>query len=211
MQTESLIELLARGAGPAPRAVAARRLVPTAALGLAASAAAALAIFGPMPAWMWTTAAPWIKLAYGALLAVSAAWLLVRLVRPAVRPAASAWAPLAVVAAMVALGGLTLFGTPADQRLAGVLGQSWRSCPWTVLALSVPALAAILWALRDLAPTRLVATGAAAGLLAGALGAMGYALYCPEHTAAFIAIWYTLGIGLAAMLGAALGPRVLRW
>jgi hypothetical protein len=28
---------------------------------------------------------------------------------------------------------------------------------------------------------------------------------------AFVATWYTLGIGLAGALGALLGPRVLRW
>ena len=38
MKTESLIDLLARGAGPAPRAVAARRLLPAALLGVLLSA-----------------------------------------------------------------------------------------------------------------------------------------------------------------------------
>jgi hypothetical protein len=47
--------------------------------------------------------------------------------------------------------------------------------------------------------------------LAGALGALGYALACTELSPAFIAVWYSLGIGLAGALGAALGPLVLRW
>jgi hypothetical protein len=38
MKTDALIGMLATGAGPAPRAVAARRLVPAVALGLLASA-----------------------------------------------------------------------------------------------------------------------------------------------------------------------------
>jgi hypothetical protein len=80
-----------------------------------------------------------------------------------------------------------------------------------VLALSLPALAAALWALRDLAPTRPRAAGAAAGLLAGSIGAIGYALHCPEAAIAFVAAWYTAGIALTGALGAALGPRVLRW
>jgi hypothetical protein len=48
-------------------------------------------------------------------------------------------------------------------------------------------------------------------LLAGAIGAIGYSLHCPEAAIAFVAIWYTAGIVLAGALGAALGPLVLRW
>jgi hypothetical protein len=77
--------------------------------------------------------------------------------------------------------------------------------------LSLPALAAAFWAVRGLAPTRLRAAGFAAGLLAGSLGAFGYALSCPEVSPAFVAVWYTLGIGLTGAVGAGLGPRVLRW
>ncbi|MFM8989141.1 MAG: NrsF family protein [Alphaproteobacteria bacterium] len=43
------------------------------------------------------------------------------------------------------------------------------------------------------------------------MGAIGYALHCPEAALAFVATWYTAGIALAGALGAALGPRVLRW
>jgi hypothetical protein len=56
-------------------------------------------------------------------------------------------------------------------------------------------------------PTRL----RAAGLLAGAVGAFGYAFACIEQSTAFVALWYSLGIGMSGALGAALGPRVLRW
>ena len=42
-------------------------------------------------------------------------------------------------------------------------------------------------------------------------GAFGYALSCTELSPAFVAIWYSLGIGLAGALGAALGPWTLRW
>jgi len=39
----------------------------------------------------------------------------------------------------------------------------------------------------------------------------GYALVCRELSASFVAVWYSVGIGLAALLGALLGPRALRW
>jgi hypothetical protein len=115
------------------------------------------------------------------------------------------------VVVMLAIGGAHVALAPAGERAAALLGRSWASCAFTVLALSLPALAAAFWALRGLAPTRLRAAGFAAGLLAGALGALGYALVCPETSPAFVAVWYTLGIVLTAGLGALVGPRLLRW
>jgi len=79
------------------------------------------------------------------------------------------------------------------------------------VVLSVPAFVGITWALRGLAPTRLRLTGFAAGLLAGAVGAAGYALVCDEVSLTFIALWYSLGIALTGVAGSLLGGRLLRW
>lgn len=211
MKTDELIALLAQGAGPAPRAVAARRLAPALALGVLASAVLALALLGPIPAALWHAPAPWLKLAYATAVALAAGWLAARLGRPLPRTAAPRRALLAVLLAMAVVGAAGWALAPQPERLQGLLGHSWASCPWSVLGLSLPGLAATLWALRGLAPTRPRAAGFAAGLLAGAGGAAGYALACVELAPAFIALWYTLGIALTGALGAALGPRWLRW
>lgn len=211
MKTAALIDMLARDAGPAPRALAARRLSPAAVAGLLVSAGVAVACFGAIPAQMFATAVPWTKMAYAASLALAAAWLTARLSRPAA-PTHRPWrATAGVLLAMALVGGASLFATPAGARLDALLGHSWSTCPWSVLALSMPALAASLWAVRGLAPTRPSLAGFAAGLLAGSVGAFGYSLSCPEASPAFVAVWYTLGIGLTGCLGAVLGPRVLRW
>lgn len=211
MKTDALVALLARGAGPAPRGVAARRLTPTALGGMLLAALLATALLGPVPAAMFATPAPWLKLAYAGALALAAGWLTARLSRPVARLAAPSRSTIAVVAVMGALALLAWDATPATERVAGLLGHSWVACPWNVLALSLPALAGTLWAVRGLAPTRPRAAGFAAGLLAGAVGAFGYAFSCVETTVTFVALWYTLGIGLTAALGALVGPRVLRW
>jgi hypothetical protein len=209
MKTSHLIAALSSGAGPAPRAVAARRLAPAAAAGVALAAAAALVAIGPAP--MLASAALWTKLGYTALLALSAGWLTARLARPASPTAAPWWLVVAVVAAMAGLGVASLIATPSGERVTYLLGYSNLQCPWKVFALSLPALGASLWAVRGLAPTRPRLAGLAAGLLAGSLGAFGYALACPEVSIAFVAAWYSLGIALTAALGALLGPWVLRW
>ena len=49
------------------------------------------------------------------------------------------------------------------------------------------------------------------GLLAGALGALVYALHCPEMATPFLAVWYLAGIAIPTALGAVLGPLLLRW
>ncbi|MBK9573564.1 MAG: DUF1109 family protein [Rhodoferax sp.] len=72
-------------------------------------------------------------------------------------------------------------------------------------------LAATLLAVRGLARSHLRGAGFSAGPLAGAVGANGYSLACPEASTVFVAVWYTAGIGLTALVGTALGPRVLRW
>jgi hypothetical protein len=38
-----------------------------------------------------------------------------------------------------------------------------------------------------------------------------YGLHCPEHTMAFVAVWYSLGVAAVTALGAILGHWVLRW
>jgi hypothetical protein len=211
MKTESLIELLAKGAGPAPVALAARRLWPVAMLGVLLSAGLALSIFGPIATPAYGTPALWVKLAYTSALAATAGWLTARLSRPVARLAWPSLALLVVIAAMALLGASSLWAAPSGDRLGWLFGRTWRSCPWNVLALSLPVLAGALGALRGLAPVRPCAAGFAAGLLAGAIGALGYALACPEVSPTFVSIWYSLGIALTGILGAILGPRVLRW
>ena len=209
MKTNQLIDILARGAGPAPHALAARRLLPAAGVGLLASSAVALVAIGPVGAAMLATPAFWLKLGYAAALVAATGWLVARESRPAARTAPALRAMAAVVVAMALVGIATLSVAPDATR--ALLGQTWSVCPRNVFLLSLPALAFALWALRGLAPTRPRAAGCAAGLLAGAAGAFGYALACPELAPAFVAVWYSAGIALSGGLGALLGPLVLRW
>lgn len=211
MNTEQLIDMLAREAGPAPRAVVARKLAPVMLIGVLCSSVLALWIIGPLPMESFQTPTPWIKLAYATALAVCAGLLTSRLALPIAElftPRLLVWL---VVGAMALTGATALGLTPVDQRFDAVFGQSWLTCPWTLIGFSLPALVGILWAMRKLAPTKLSQAGWASGLLAGALGAMGYALACPESSLTFVAIWYTVGMIMTAFIGHLLGPIVLRW
>jgi hypothetical protein len=109
------------------------------------------------------------------------------------------------------LAALALAVAAPEGRPALIMGGTWVACPVNILLLSVPALFTALWAMRSCAPTRPRWAGAAAGLLAGAIGALVYTLHCPELAAPFLGIWYVLGMLAPALLGATVGPRVLNW
>jgi hypothetical protein len=153
----------------------------------------------------------WAKAAYTAGLAVAAFLLLARLGRPG----ASAKAPLIVLAALlVAAGALAiheLVTMPMPERMPALMGDSARACAPNILLLSALAAPFVFWAARAFAPTRPALAGAAAGLLTAGLATTLYGLHCPEHTAPFVAVWYSLGMGLATGIGAIAGRFVFRW
>lgn len=211
MKTDDLIHLLATQAGPAPRAVVSRHLGPALAGGALLSLLLVLSTLGPYPGSLLGTPEVRLKLLYAGALAAAALLLTARLARPAARWAGPAAALVAVALVMAGYALWHWLQLEPPDRPAALLGRTWASCPWIVLGVSLPTLAALLMALRQLAPTRPALAGLAAGLLAGAVGALAYALHCPELSPTFVAVWYSAGIGLAGALGAALGPRVLRW
>ena len=91
------------------------------------------------------------------------------------------------------------------------MGHSAIQCFWCIPLLAGPLLLGALWAFRQFAPTRLRLAGFSAGLLAGAVAAVVYALHCDEAAPAFVATWYGAGMLFPALLGFVIGPRVLRW
>ena len=84
-------------------------------------------------------------------------------------------------------------------------------CLWQIPALGIPAFFVLAVTLRYLGPTDLNRAGAYLGLLAGGIGAFGYALHCHHDSVLFVGVAYTAAIVEMTLLGALLGPRVLRW
>jgi hypothetical protein len=211
MKTNEVIDLLTRGAGAAPRGVVQRRFVPAVLVAFAISAALAWWSFGFVPSTVHAQPAWWLKLGYAVALSGAACWWAALAGRPGARTRAPAMVLAAVVVGMSALAVFQMMQGGQDSRWASWLGSSWKVCPRNVFMLSLPALVLALWALRGLAPTRLGHAGFAAGAWAGGVGAVAYSMACSETSVPFVATWYTLGIAASALLGAWLGPRVLRW
>lgn len=153
----------------------------------------------------------WMKWGYTISLSIAAVVVTAQLARPDSARLRWLWLLAIPVMLLAGLGALELLRTPPGEWLAMWLGESWMVCPWRVLALAAPIFVGLLWSFRRLAPTRLRAAGAAAGLAAGAFAATVYCIHCPEVSAIFVLTWYSLSILLAASAGALLGPRLLRW
>lgn len=153
----------------------------------------------------------WAKAAYTAGLAGTGFWLLDRLGRPGT----STRGPLAMLAVILAVVGgmavLELTSAAPEARIGLIMGRSARVCPTNILTLGALAAPFIFFAARRFAPVRPAMAGAAAGLLAAGLAATLYGLHCPERTAAFVAVWYSLGMALAAGAGAVIGRFAFRW
>ncbi|HEY1890542.1 MAG TPA: DUF1109 domain-containing protein [Steroidobacteraceae bacterium] len=212
MRTSDFIALLARDVRATPPGVVNRRLLAAlVAGGLVTFVIVALGLrcqpllIAAQQPWFW------MKAAYTGLLTVAGVISVRRLSVPGATIGAALPVAALIVLVMLALGtGQIFFAAPAG-RLALWLGHTWKVCSPLILLLAAPIYAALITAIRKLAPTRLALTGAAAGFLAGALAATLYGLHCPEQAAAFVATWYTLGIAAATTLGGIIGARLLRW
>lgn len=213
MKTDELLTLLATHAAPVPRHAVARRFALAMPLGIVGAMAVMLAVFGLRPDLATAAREPlfWARLLFAGSLSAGALLVLLRLVRPG-RAVAGAWSAVVTpVLALWAAALVVLLLLPPESRLPQLLGHTWRECAASISLLSVPVLAALFWAVKGLAPTRLRLAGAATGLLAGATATIAYCLHCPEMTVPFWAVWYVSGIAVPGLAGAVFGPRLLRW
>jgi hypothetical protein len=133
----------------------------------------------------------------------------------AARPGEPGRAPLIVAAllffAMLSAGIVALILSHPTTWGGMIFGPQWAACLVCIPLFAIAPFASLIWALRRGAPTNLARTGAIIGLVAGALGAAVFAFHHPGGSIPFIALWYGGPIVLCSLVGAILGPRLLRW
>ena len=153
----------------------------------------------------------WIKLLFAFMVAAAAFAGVSRLARPGRQLGATPYAMAFPVVLMWLLAFAVLAGTPEGLRLPLVLGRTWFVCPFLISLVSLPVFIAIFRIMKEMAPVHPALAGAAAGLFAGATGAVIYCLHCPEMAAPFLAVWYLAGMLIPAAVGALVGHRLLQW
>jgi hypothetical protein len=213
MKTEDLIGLLAADTAPVRRHAGEQRLALALGGGVLAAVAWVLLVYGLRTDLAQVAGSvPFVlKVAMPLAVAVLGAVAVFRLGHPGMRLGGLRLG-LVLPVLLLWLWALWVWsGAAPAQRDTLLWGDTWRVCSLNVALTALPVLALALWCLRGLAPTRPAWAGAAAGWLAGGVGAAAYALHCPEMDAPFLAVWYVLGMLVPTALGAVAGQRLLRW
>ena len=116
--------------------------------------------------------------------------------------------PLFVLSCGIAFQLLT---SPEDYWISGMEGRYPTACVKSIPALAIGPLAVLMIYLRGGAPTQPVLSGALAGCVAGGAAAFIYAFHCPDDSALFVALWYSVAIAITTILGAGCGRYWLKW
>lgn len=150
------------------------------------------------------------KLVVMLALGVAAGTLLADAARPLPR-FRSRWflllAPLLLVAGVI--GELLL--TDSDTWRTNLVGRNAVHCLSLIPLFALGPAAALFVILRRGAPARPAISGAVAGLVSASIGAMLYALSCPDDSPLFVATWYSIAVAVVTLVSAFAGSRILRW
>jgi hypothetical protein len=213
MRTDDLLDALALDATPKPRAEIKMLLALSVIGGLLVAMIGVVLTFGLRPDFWEAVVQPpfWIKAGMTCATLLIALAITSTLARPEGKPGHGMWL---IVVPFLVVGALALFEigfASPDKRMALWLGSTGHPYPLAISSYSVPVFAVLILAMRQFAPTRLRLAGFAVGLAAGAVGAGAYVLHCQEDSMSFVATWYALAMLIPAVVGALLGPRLLRW
>jgi hypothetical protein len=144
------------------------------------------------------------------LLGVANAYAALAMASPSVGRHGTGWQIALAAALLFPLAALivAMSVSPADAMAATQTGmQCLRMSVMGGLATAVP----MVLHLRRGAPTSPERAGWLTGLAAGGLGAFAYGFHCPFNSIIYIGFWYTLAVGVCAVAGRLLVPRLIRW
>ncbi len=212
MKTDDLINMLGRNVEPVASQKLRNTLVIALAFGTAAAFCLMLAIFS-MPAsasgehFSLKLLAP----AFTLSLVATGTVFLFRSARPGKTRTGSLFLIGAPFLALLSASIVALVLASPAAWSGTLFGPQWVVCLICIPLFAVAPFVSLIWALRKNAPTNLMQTGAITGLVSGALGATVFAIPHPGGSIPFVFIWYGGPIILCTLLGAILGPRLLRW
>lgn len=152
-----------------------------------------------------------LKVAIALLCSILALWACKRLARPDIGVRDTLVALSVGPALLAAAVAYELLAVSPGDWYARALGSNARICLLAIPLMALAPLVGVLAALRAGAPQSPRMAGAIAGLLAGTLAATLYAVHCPDDSPLFVAVWYSLAVGIVMLAGALAGSRVLRW
>ena len=213
MKTDDLIAMLATNVEPVDGKYVLRAIGTATVAGTLVAMAVMLLAFGFRTDLTTPHAFSYLllKLAFTMVTVALTAILLTKLARPGgERKVSIAWVVLPFTAIML-LAAAHLASAPSAHWQRMIVGDQWLECLLSIPIIAIVPFAAVIFAVRRMAPTDLRRAGALAGLIAGSVSATAYALHCMDDSIPFVAFWYGGTIILCTAAGALLGPRLLRW
>lgn len=213
MKTDELIKVLSTNVEPVDRWQVAREVATAVLIGTVLAVGGVLLARGLRADLndIQALASLLLKLVFAVAIVVSGSFYLVRLARPGGEARTrSVWAAWPIVG-ITLLAVISLAAVPVWHWRSMVMGNEWLECIISIPLIAIAPFALVIWAVRRMAPTDLVRTGALVGFVSGGVSAIGYALHCTDDSLPFIALWYGGAIALCTLAGAAFGPRLLRW
>jgi hypothetical protein len=213
MKTDDLVALLSTNPEPVDRRSVFRTLCVAFAAGSTVAVGIALVGLGVRPDLMTARALIFlaVKLFFAVGIVSLALVYLTRLARPGGERRTSSFLVAMPFLIIVLLAAISLGFAPSSHWDRMIVGDQWLECLVSIPIIAIVPFAVSIWAVRRAAPTDLARTGAFAGLIAGGVSAMAYALHCTDDSLPFVAVWYGGTIVLCTLAGATLGPRLLRW
>jgi len=213
MKTDDLVAALSAHIEPVNRKLVSRTVYIALAAGIVAALGIMLVGLGIRADLMTARALIFlvVKLAFAAGIVGLASVYLTRLASPGGERTAPSFLIAMPFLGLVLLAAISLGFAPRSHWDDMIVGDQWLECLVSIPIIAIVPFAISIWVVRRAAPTNLVRTGAVAGLVAGGVSAMAYALHCTDDSLPFVAVWYGGTIVLCTLAGAALGPRLLRW
>ena len=210
MNTDELINVLSKDGARGKRESLLLKLVLAALVGLGVCVLLVVLIDGVRPDFTKNATHVALKATFSAVFAAAALPVAARLARPGNTVGVWIVAAFLIGLAVVSISGFMMM-PPAENAVGGLIGGVAPIAFLIIPALATPAAVLIFSWYRRNAPTRLALAGASVGAMSGGLGAMAYALVCPVDDMGFVSVWYGAAIVLCTVVGALVGPRVLRW
>lgn len=213
MKTDDLVNILSTNVEVVDRRQVLRTFAGAIAVSGVVSLALILLVYGLRPglegvaAWSFLL----VKLAFALGVVAFAFFALNKASRPGGDDRMSVALIVLPFVGIMLLAALSLLSAPSSHWERMIVGDEWLECLLSIPIIAVVPFAAVIWAVRQAAPTNLTRAGALAGLTAGGISAMAYAFHCTDDSVPFVALWYGGTVAVCTLAGAYLGPRLLRW
>lgn len=213
LRTNDLIDMLAAAQQPQPASPPWTAMAAGLATGLAAALLLMAATLGVRPDLVVSLGdfTLWLKFGFSALVLLAGGMAARQLSLPGKEWNGAGFVLSLIFVIVVVWALVDLAGRPPAEWAPCIVGQGWLTCLVAIPLLSLPTMVMMGAAMRRMAPTRLHLAGTLLGLASGGAAAFAFTLACQDDAVPFVAVWYSLALGISALLGRLLGPRLLRW